>query len=205
MRKKGKIASWNDEKGFGFITPVAGGDRTFVHIKAFANRDRRPSVGDVVTYSMSTDARGRPCADAATIAGTSKKIERKESAGTFSQILAIGFLFVVGGAVLVSAIPTLILLIYLAVSTATFGAYALDKAAAKKGHWRTTESTLHLLALIGGWPGALIAQTLMRHKTRKQPFRAIFWITVVLNCAAFAWLFTPEGANAWRSIIRIIA
>ncbi|MES9852422.1 MAG: cold shock domain-containing protein [Candidatus Thiodiazotropha sp. L084R] len=42
MKKKGKISSWNDDKGFGFIVPLDGGNRTFVHIKAFANRARRP-------------------------------------------------------------------------------------------------------------------------------------------------------------------
>lgn len=49
-------------------------------------------------------------------------------------------------------------------------------------------------ALIGGWPGALIAQNQLRHKSQKQPFKAILWMTIVLNCSAFIWLLTPEGA-----------
>jgi len=98
-----------------------------------------------------------------------------------------------------------ILLAYLVVSVTTFAAYALDKIAAEKGNWRTSESTLHLLALVGGWPGALLAQSRLRHKTRKQPFRAVFWATVLLNCAAFVWLFTPEGADTWRSIVSAVA
>lgn len=202
---KGKITSWNDDKGYGFISPLAGGNRIFVHIRAFANRARRPVVDDVVTYSMSADARGRPCAEAATIAGVPTTAKPKQPSGLLSHVLALGFLLFVGGAVLVSAIPMPILLAYLVVSSATFAAYALDKAAAEKGDWRTSESTLHLLALVGGWPGALIAQSRLRHKTRKQPFRAVFWSTVVLNCAAFVWLFTPEGANAWRSLIVAVA
>ena len=201
MRTKGKIVSWNDEKGYGFIFPLAGGDQTFVHIKAFANRSRRPVVGDVITYSVSTDGRGRPFAEEATIAGTTKTAKQKSSSGLLYRVLALGFLLIVGGAVLVSAIPMPIMLIYLVVSSATFAAYALDKMAAEKGSWRTSENTLHLLALVGGWPGALLAQNNLRHKTRKQPFRAIFWVTVVLNCAVFVWLFTPEGENVWRSMI----
>jgi uncharacterized membrane protein YsdA (DUF1294 family) len=79
--------------------------------------------------------------------------------------------------------------------------YALDKSAAKNGAWRTQESTLHLLSLAGGWPGALIAQQKLRHKSKKQTFRAVFWVTVLLNCGAFAWLFTPNGSATIQSFI----
>jgi uncharacterized membrane protein YsdA (DUF1294 family)/cold shock CspA family protein len=205
VRTKGIISSWNDEKGYGFILPMAGGDRAFVHIKSFANRSRRPVVGDAVTYSVSTDARGRHSAKEATIAGTPKAAKPKQSSSVLSYVMAVGFLLVVVGAVLVSAIPMPIMLLYLVVSSATFVAYALDKSAAKRGAWRTSESTLHLFALVGGWPGALIAQNRLRHKSRKQPFRTIFWVTVLLNIAALAWLFTPEGARAWQFAISAIA
>ena len=131
----------------------------------------------------------------------SPKSKPKQPADVLSHVLALGFLLLVGGAVLVSAIPLLILLIYLVVSVATFVAYALDKMAAEKGNWRTTESTLHFFALAGGWPGALIAQSYLRHKTRKQPFRTVFWATVALNCAAFVWLLTPMAATTWRSVM----
>jgi uncharacterized membrane protein YsdA (DUF1294 family) len=94
-------------------------------------------------------------------------------------------------------LPPAILLIYLAASAVTFIAYAIDKSAARKGGWRTKEGTLHLLALVGGWPGALVAQSVLRHKSRKQPFRVIFWLTVILNCAALAWLLTPGGRAAF--------
>ena len=205
MRKRGRIQSWNDAKGYGFVSPLAGGDRIFVHIKAFANRARRPMVGGVITYSLSTDARGRPRAEKAAIAGVPEMVKPKQASGFLPHVLALGFLLVVGGAVMVAAIPMPILLVYLVASSATFAAYALDKRAAETGSWRTSESTLHLLSLAGGWPGALIAQNRLRHKTRKQPFRVVFWATVVLNCAALGWLFTPEGASAWRSMISTVA
>ncbi|MDJ0740624.1 MAG: cold shock and DUF1294 domain-containing protein [Gammaproteobacteria bacterium] len=200
MRTKGRITSWNDAKGYGFITPLAGGERTFMHIKALANRARRPAVGDIVTYTLSADARGRPRADAAVIAGVAHAARPNRRPGTLPQLAAVAFLVLVAGAAAVSAVPLPVLAIYVAVSVITIAAYALDKMAAKQGDWRTSESTLHLLALAGGWPGALIAQGRLRHKTRKQPFRAIFWVTVILNCAAFVWLLTPDGASAWRSI-----
>jgi len=204
MRTKGKITSWNDAKAYGFISPLAGGERIFVHIKAFANRSRRPSVGDIVTYSVATDSRGRPCAEAATIAGVPTAPKPKQSSGLLPQVMAVVFLTVVGGAVLASTLPLSILLVYVFVSLATFAAYALDKAAAARGTWRTSESTLHLMALVGGWPGALIAQGRLRHKTRKQPFRAVFWATVALNCSALWWLSTPEGSAAWRSLVSAV-
>lgn len=125
----------------------------------------------------------------------------KQPSGAASYLVAVSFLAVVGGAAWASAIPSLLLPLYLVLSIVTFAAYALDKRAAQRGNWRTTESTLHLLSLAGGWPGALIAQGRLRHKTRKQPFRAIFWATVILNCAAFGWLFTPQGEKLWRSIV----
>jgi uncharacterized membrane protein YsdA (DUF1294 family) len=80
--------------------------------------------------------------------------------------------------------------VYAVMSAIAFAVYAADKAAARRGGWRTPESGLHLLTLFGGWPGALLAQAVFRHKTRKQPFRTIFWATIVLNCLALAWLLT---------------
>jgi uncharacterized membrane protein YsdA (DUF1294 family) len=72
----------------------------------------------------------------------------------------------------------------------TFFIYWTDKHAAQHGRWRTKEDTLHLLALLGGWPGAWAAHQVLRHKSRKVAFRAMYWATVVLHCAALGgWLF----------------
>ncbi len=83
---------------------------------------------------------------------------------------------------------------YAALSAVAFVAYGLDKSAAVRGGRRTPEFALHLIALAGGWPGALAGQVAFRHKTRKQPFRAIFWCTVAVNCAALVWLLGVVGA-----------
>ena len=74
-------------------------------------------------------------------------------------------------------------------------AYAMDKAAAESRRWRIAEDTLHIWGLIGGWPGALFAQQRLRHKTSKTSFQVMFWITVVLNCAALGWLMSGSGAD----------
>jgi uncharacterized membrane protein YsdA (DUF1294 family) len=78
--------------------------------------------------------------------------------------------------------------IYLIASTITFIVYGIDKAAAIGGVWRIPEAFLHLLGLAGGWPGALIAQRIFRHKSRKASFQVAFWIVAALNTAAALWL-----------------
>ena len=77
---------------------------------------------------------------------------------------------------------------YLVASVVAFAFYAADKSAARAGRRRTPESTLILLGLIGGWPGAFIAQQTLRHKTRKTGFLAAFWLSAVLNVAVVAAL-----------------
>lgn len=86
---------------------------------------------------------------------------------------------------------------YAVLGLVTFVVYASDKAAARRGAWRVKERNLHLLALLGGWPGALVAQLLLRHKTAKRDFRAMFWLTVLLNVAGFVWLSSPAGRPWW--------
>ncbi len=83
---------------------------------------------------------------------------------------------------------------YFGLSTITFIFYAWDKRSAVKSRWRVAENTLHLLALLGGWPGALIAQQVLRHKTQKQPFKAILWVTVSINICVFIWLLMAAKA-----------
>lgn len=82
----------------------------------------------------------------------------------------------------------------------TFAVYAIDKVRALRGRWRVSEVNLHLLALAGGWPGAFFARHVFRHKTVKRPFRIVFALTVLLNCAGFCWLFTDDGKLAQRKL-----
>ena len=88
--------------------------------------------------------------------------------------------------------PKGILVLYLAASAASIVVYAVDKSAARHGRWRTSENMLHLLAVIGGWPGALVAQRLFRHKSRKPSFQAAFVLTVVVNCALLFWFWPAQ-------------
>lgn len=193
MRLKGKLIKWNNEKAFGFIAPNGGGDQVFIHKTGFSNRKRTPQINDVITFSISKDKQGRYCAGDATYAGEKLKVKQAKGINKFSIYLSVIFLVGLILALMMKFISENIAFIYLGMSSITFFAYALDKSKAKRGAWRTPESTLHILALIGGWPGAAIAQQMLRHKSQKRDFRFVFWLTVIINCCALVWLMSSNG------------
>lgn len=77
---------------------------------------------------------------------------------------------------------------YITLSLLSFVAYAIDKAAARKGEWRISENNLHILDFLGGWPGGFIAQKFLRHKSSKPSFQRIYWVSVVANIAVLGYL-----------------
>lgn len=81
--------------------------------------------------------------------------------------------------------------VYLLASAACFIGYAVDKAAARAGRRRTPEMTLLVMGLACGWPGAVLAQQWLRHKSSKASFRAPFWATVAVNVGAFSYIASP--------------
>ena len=86
-------------------------------------------------------------------------------------------------------------------SALAFILYGVDKWAAKREAQRTAESTLQLCALLGGWPGALLAQQVFRHKSSKRSFQIAFWSSVTLNCGALGFVGSPTGAAFIRHIL----
>ncbi len=68
-------------------------------------------------------------------------------------------------------------------SMIAFVSYGFDKRRARAGGRRVPERTLHVMALLGGWPGALLAQRVFRHKTQKVAFRIVFWLCVMTHAA----------------------
>ena len=84
--------------------------------------------------------------------------------------------------------------VYAVMSVVTFVAYWVDKRAAVRDRRRVPEARLHLMELLGGWPGALVAQILVRHKSRKLSYQIVFWLIVILHAAAWiAVLRMDEG------------
>lgn len=195
MRAKGKIQKWDDERGFGFIKPEPGNQELFFHITSFRNRGTRPNIGMEVNFELGEDAQGRKQAKNVEVIG-SKKTHQAVNA----FMVAALFLSIVGLLSGLGYIHKVILWLYVATSLWLFMLYLLDKSAAEKGRRRIPEATLHNFALIGGWPGALFAQQLLRHKSKKETFRRIFWFTVFLNVSALAYLLSPYGAWITRGI-----
>lgn len=212
MKLQGKIVSWNDKKGFGFVEPSGGGERAFVHIKAFSSRVRRPANGDVIQYELvqgkdqryqannihfvEHGARLNSKADAKTKIGAKPKIT--SSLGTkLVVVFSMGLVI----SVLVKQLPIAVLGLYVVMSMVTFIAYAIDKSAAQQGRWRTKETTLHLLSLLGGWPGAYFAQVKLRHKSSKKDFKVMYWGTVLLNIGGLGWLYTESGARLLKNTL----
>ena len=107
------------------------------------------------------------------------------------NFLLLLFAAIFAGAVYLWQMPLAVAAVYVGASVICFGMYALDKSAAKAGRWRTSEATLLLWGLACGWPGAILAQKLMRHKSHKQSFRSRFMCTVAVNIAAFIYLVSP--------------
>jgi uncharacterized membrane protein YsdA (DUF1294 family)/cold shock CspA family protein len=202
MRFEGTLKTWNDERGFGFLEPAQGGEDIFVHVKAFRARAGRPQIGQLMSFEVELGPQGKKRARnvepvKATRTSSPRHQEFSAQWGTATRFAIPLFLVLY---VVVSVLwkpPLIIAIAYAGVSFITFFAYALDKSAARQNARRTPERTLHFLALVGGWPGALLAQQLLRHKSTKAEFRSVFWGTVVVNAAAFAVLSSPIGRSLW--------
>jgi uncharacterized membrane protein YsdA (DUF1294 family)/cold shock CspA family protein len=195
MRVKGKLIKWDNNKAFGFIAPNKTKNHVFIHKTAFSNRKRIPQINDIITFSLVKDKQGRNCASEATYSGEKYKTKDVKRKSKFTINFAIVFLGLMLVAMLIGYVPINLVFAYFGIGLVTFIIYWLDKLKAQRNAWRTPESTLHVLALIGGWPGAAIAQQTLRHKSQKKEFRSVFWFTVIINCASLAWLMSPNGTT----------
>ena len=138
-----KIVEWNNPKGYGFLQ--VGKGRLFLHHRDFAERRKRPAVGDVVRFTLGQDAKGRTCAKDAVHLNDGGRI-------TILSVLPLLCLL---------ALPALALLrrgvnllgvgaYVLVMGALSYWFYATDKRRARDKAWRITESGLHLTELMGG-------------------------------------------------------
>lgn len=115
MRYQGRITSWKDEQGFGFITPNSGGKQVFVHITAFSNRQRRPIDNEIVTFEVNKDMNGKLKAER--VQYINEKGQSNDS--TLLLLFAIIFLVCMAISVFAGKLPLLVLEIYLLASICT--------------------------------------------------------------------------------------
>ena len=204
MYRQGKIEKWNDERGFGFISSSEAGDSVFVHISSFSRSDRRPTVNEAVRYTLAFDCHGRPQAkDVRFMTGSSSASPMQIPRAGIAVPIAFAMSFLIALATLAAVgwLDIGWLVLYCGASILTYGCYSWDKTAAQNAGRRTPESTLHLMSLIGGWPGALIAQALLRHRTRKPSFLVGYWFTVIVNCIALG-VIVGKGVSPIKLLFR---
>jgi len=189
--QEGVLVLWNDDKGFGFVRPSMGGDDYFVHISVIEEgTSRRPHVGDIMLYNVATDVPGRRRVSYAAIRGVevaAKKPTDDILATPRSPFLwtLIGLPILLSGYLLWRTYNPIPLLSYVFLSMLAIMLYGLDKKHAITGQWRIPEIYMHVIEVMGGWPGALLAQNDFRHKIRKSRYRTIQRGIIV--CHALAW------------------
>ena len=107
------------------------------------------------------------------------------------QILIVIYIISLGVLTAMGWLNGMTLLFIVMMNVMTYWFYAQDKESATLGKRRVPEQTLHVLAFLGGWPAAWLAQQRLRHKTQKQPFRKIYFCTIVFNILLILWLISP--------------
>jgi uncharacterized membrane protein YsdA (DUF1294 family)/cold shock CspA family protein len=204
MKLQGKVFNWNDDKGFGFAKPNGGGEGVFVHKKAFKQQSRRPINGDAINFELVNEKNNRYKATNVQFIHDTKRLNKSGNANrnsAFGDYLILIFCGVLSASILIGKLPPMVAAIYVVMSLVTFIAYAKDKYAAQNGRWRTQESTLHILALMGGWPGSFFAQSYLRHKSSKLVFKRVYKVSVLLNLGALIWLHTEKGTSVLNDIL----
>jgi uncharacterized membrane protein YsdA (DUF1294 family)/cold shock CspA family protein len=196
IRFEGRLKSWTEDRGFGFIEPDQGGQEIFVHIKSLPAGFGRPRLDMRLSFEVELNPQGKKRAANVAIvrpmrAARPARGEPPARWGMASRLAIPAFVAVYIGVSAAWGVRAWVALAYLTLSIVCFFAYALDKSAARRGAWRTPESTLLMLGLACGWPGAILAQQLFRHKSNKPSFRAAFWASVVVNVACFVLWHSP--------------
>ncbi len=176
---EGKLVSWNLEKGFGFIKPKLGGKDIFVHTRDLRCKSKAPLIGDKIFYDVKQGSDGKSGAFNAYVNGV--KNAKSKSVGNPGLIAILFTAIPFALSLYVIKISYYPFVLYSAASLVCFFSYFSDKRKATSGSWRVPESTLHLIEFFGGWPGALIAQQTLRHKTRKLSFQLVFRAIVLLH------------------------
>jgi uncharacterized membrane protein YsdA (DUF1294 family)/cold shock CspA family protein len=192
-QQTGTITDWDDSRGFGWVE--ADGQRIFIHIKEFGRGQRRPKAGERVRFELGSDPKGRRCAKAVAYVRSGGRI----GIGAWMQLM---ILLVLPGLALQTLPgrwwigPTVIA----ALSLIAYGMYLHDKRRAIRSGWRVSEGALHLVELLGGWPGAFLAQRKLRHKCSKRSYQFTFWCIVGLFQLVSADFIFEHRISSWARV-----
>lgn len=194
-RVDGVVATWVEERGFGWVDH--NGTRFYAHIRAF-RKGRVPAKGDEVSFE--------PCKDPLDRLFASNLILKKphEGPGVWAclQVAVLLVLPLMAGFRLPGPawIPALWVFV---VSSVAWRTYRSDKKAAQAGAWRVSETMLHSLEILGGWPGAFLAQRRYLHKTRKMSYQGIFQSIVFLYQLVSLDLLLDH--RLWSELVQMLA
>ncbi|PMJ97612.1 DUF1294 domain-containing protein [Vibrio sp. 10N.261.55.A7] len=192
----GKIEQWDERKGYGFISVDRQAPRILFHLSDLSGYSQKPRLNERVHFTLAKDAHGSFVA---------KHIERPMVFG-FPIAVMVWFVTILASSVWLIEYPAVSLLYYALVSTVTYVFYLYDSSAMVDGQTRVPELLLHLLAIMGGWIGATIAQGTLRREPSSFSYQWGFWISVAINISVYAWTFTPEGEKTlheWISALQL--
>ncbi|MBH5329044.1 DUF1294 domain-containing protein [Eikenella sp. S3360] len=182
----GKVVRWRDEEQAGYIKVKSIKARVFFPQSAFVFRDKRPAKHQQVSFVLGR-RRGEWVATRVIPQGYELGWADRESTpsgtvlgGGFSETL-LGSAFILLYLAAVSFISLPLASAYLLASCLLLILYRTDKRSAQNGRARVPDAVLHLLAVLGGWPGGLMAQMRYQHHTANIHFVRTFWFSVALN------------------------
>lgn len=190
QRIQGRLVSWDDERGFGFIEAEGLNAPVFMHVKFLRAKHQRPVAGDVIRFALGRGRDGGPAASDAEILGAPppppRKVQRPSMLDVSRLLAAVAILVGATIAYAVNVAPLWFPAIYFVMTLGSGIAYWLDKMFAREHRQRVSENMLHFADSFFGIAGGLFAQHVFRHKTRKRSFRAVTRLIFIAHATLIA-------------------
>jgi uncharacterized membrane protein YsdA (DUF1294 family)/cold shock CspA family protein len=207
-RRLGRLDSWNDERGFGYVRTDESAELLFVHIKSFRTRPRRPLAGDPLTFIEGTGRNGRPAAEDVEIDGLPAPAPGKPSgprrtpiADVTRVMAALSIFIAVATLSALGRAPIWFGVLYYTMGLASLMLYSADKRYAIAGRSRVRETSMHVVDALFGIGGGLFAQHVFRHKTRKRAFRYITRLIYIVHATLLTALL--GGLISFETLIKV--